>query len=230
MTDTEFFQALDARIAERDLLQHPFYRMWTEGTLPMSALQGYAGQYWQQVWSFPTWLSTLHARSQDKELRSEVARNLAEEEGAETTHPELWLRFAEGIGASRAEVEAARPLPETKGCLETFRYLAEEGRWSEAVAAFYAHESQVPRVAEAKVEGLRENYDVVDPETLEYFQLHAEMDKEHAAAWRRLLAAGCTDEISRKDAVEAAGRAADALWRLLDGVHREYVGAEAAAC
>lgn len=223
MNREEFLQSLDARIAERNLLDHPFYQMWMDGTLPLSALRSYAAQYWQQVWAFPTYLSSLHARSQDPEVRKELARNLAEEEAEELTHPELWLRFAEGIGASRAEMEVTAPLPETRGLVETFRYLSTKGSWSEAVAAFYAYESQVPEIAKAKIRGLKENYGITDAETLGYFNLHSEMDVEHAAAWRRLLAEGCTDDRSRYAALAAAGRAAAALWRLLDGIYHDTI-------
>jgi pyrroloquinoline-quinone synthase len=223
MTREEFLHSLDARINERPLLEHPFYRMWTEGTLPVPALRAYSAQYWHLVWAFPTCLSALHARTQDPKIRREIVRNLAEEEGGDQTHPELWLRFAEGIGASRAEVGVTPPLPETRGLVETMRYLSERGSWFEAVASFYAHESQVPDVAAAKIEGMRKHFPVTDPKALAYFEVHEEMDREHSAAWRGLLAEGCKDEYMQFAALDAAGRTADGLWHLLDGIYDAYV-------
>lgn len=227
MTREDFLESLDARIRERRLLEHPFYKGWTEGTLPVSALRAYAAQYWHLVWNFPSFLSSLHARTQDPGLRKEVARILAGEEAGEVTHAELWLRFAEGIGATRGEVEVTPPLPETRGLVETIRYLSTRASWSEAVAAFYALESQMPEICKAKIEGIRKHFPVTDPEALRYFEVHMEMDQEHPAAWRRLLAEGCRDEYSRNAALEAAGRATGALWRLLDGVQYAHLDREA---
>jgi len=223
MTREEFLQALDVRVQERDLLSHPFLEKWMEGTLPISALRAYAAQYWHLVWAFPSCLSSLHARTQDPEVRKVLARSLAEEEAGEVTHPELWLRLAEGIGATRGELEVTHPLPETRGLVETFRYLSTHGSWTEAVAAFYAFDSQVPELSRRQIEGLRKHFPVMDPEALAYFEQHAEMDMEHATAWARLLREGCGDEYSRNAAIEAASRAANALWHLLDGIQYAYV-------
>jgi pyrroloquinoline quinone (PQQ) biosynthesis protein C len=81
----------------------------------------------------------------------------------------------------------------------------------------------VPELSRRQIEGLRKHFPVMDPAALAFLELHADKDDEHAAAWERLLREGCSDEYSRNAAIEAAARAANALWHLLDGIHHVYV-------
>ena len=64
--------------------------------------------------------------------------------------------------------------------------MASEGTPEEALAAFYAYESQVPRVAKEKERGLREMYGA-DDKTCGYFTLHTTADVYHSQVWRKQL-------------------------------------------
>ncbi len=103
-TATTFWDRLDACTAPYDLLKHPFYQAWTAGELTRDDLAAYASEYWHHVSAFPTYLSALHSRLPDGELRREVLRNLTDEEGVDTAngraHSELWMDFATGMGAT----------------------------------------------------------------------------------------------------------------------------------
>jgi len=78
-----------------------------------------------------------------------------------TPHSELWLDFAEGMGASR-DMRGHQPLPEIDSLMTHFHQIASEGTPEETLAAFYVYESQVPRVAREKERGLREIYGADD--------------------------------------------------------------------
>ena len=95
---------IDDVVSEQHLLKHPFYTAWTEGTLTVSALRGYAAQYYKHVAAFPRYLSAIHAQTPDLETRQYLLENLIDEERGAENHPELWLRFAEGIGTTREVV------------------------------------------------------------------------------------------------------------------------------
>ena len=149
MTTAEFFDQLDARIAPFDLLCHPFYRAWSAGQLSRDDLREYARDYYHHVNAFPTYLAELSMRLEEGELRRAVLANLADEKGwdaANPEHAELWLDFAEGMGASR-NLRGHQPVPEIRNLMAFFHNVASEGTPEEALAAFYAYESQVPRVA-----------------------------------------------------------------------------------
>src|SRR5664280_1177309 len=145
-----FLAALEERIARYDLLCHPYYKAWTAGQLTRDDLREYASDYYQHVAAFPAYLSALHSRLDDGAQRRAVLRNLCEEEIEGRPHSELWLDFAEGMGADRGPVREREPLPEVHELIGEFRRVAREGSTAEALAAFYAYESQVPRVAKAR--------------------------------------------------------------------------------
>ena len=214
-------KAIDTRIAARSLLLHPFYRSWVEGALPMPALRDYAKQYYRHVAAFPTYLSAVHSHTEDVETRRHVLANLIDEEAGHPNHPELWLRFAEGMGVDRDEVTAAEPWEETEGLVGTFRTICRDRGTVEGLAALYAYESQIPAVAESKIAGLKKFYGVTDPRTLSYFEVHIEADREHAAVERKLLERRLSEE-NASAASHAADEVLDALWEALSGVCRRH--------
>jgi pyrroloquinoline-quinone synthase len=220
----DFLTALEGRIARYDLLRHPYYKAWTAGELTREDLREYAADYYSHVAAFPACLSALHSRLDDGELRRAVLRNLCDEEIGGRPHSELWLDFAEGMGGDRDEVRRHRPAPDVRELTAEFRRVAREGSTAEALAAFYAFESQVPRVAKAKVDGLAECYGA-DARTCGYFTLHRFADVKHSQVWRELLAAEITAHPEEGgSALAAAETAARALWRVLDGMEARRRG------
>lgn len=223
--NTSFWNNLEARIAPYNLLKHPFYEAWSCGELTGDDLRAYAAEYWHHVSAFPTYLSALHSRLPDGELRREVLRNLAEEEGTDNPaarpHSDLWLDFAAGMGATRIEVESHTVQPEMAALLATFRSAMQEPKPAAAMAALYAYESKVPQIAVTKAEGLAQHYSA-DAATTKYFTLHQTADVAHAAVWRELIDKELTtDPTATEAALNSAERAAQALWSALDGVERE---------
>jgi pyrroloquinoline-quinone synthase len=226
----EFWNRLEERVAPFNLLQHPFYQAWSRGELTREDLREYAGEYWHHVSAFPTYLSALHSRLPDGELRREVLKNLADEEGVDAAkarpHSDLWMDFAEGMGATRAEVEGRAVQPEMTALTATFRELMKETP-AAALAALYAYESKVPVIAETKASGLAEHY-ATEGAAARYFTLHKTADVHHAAVWRGLIDAQlAADPTAETAALDAAERAAKALWMALDGVEHERMKANA---
>jgi pyrroloquinoline-quinone synthase len=221
MTQTEFFQTLDAHIAKYDLLSHPFYRAWSAGELTRADLAEYAADYYPHVAAFPQHLGELAARTLDGGLRGAILNNRADEVGGDggPAHGQLWLDFAEGMGATREDVKRRKPLPEVELLINIFHRIASEGSPAAALAAFYAYESQVPRVAKAKAEGLKAHYGA-DERTCRYFTLHQTADVHHAAVWKEQLRSRVSDAESQEEALAAAETVAQALWKALDGIER----------
>ena len=89
-------------VARYDLLCHPFYQAWSAGKLTRDDLLHYACEYYHHVAAFPTCLSAFHSRLPDGPLRRRVLMNLCGEEIQGRPHSELWLDFAEGMGAAIA--------------------------------------------------------------------------------------------------------------------------------
>ncbi len=217
---TSFLNELDAIIAQRHMLSHPFYQAWSAGELTLETLRHYARQYYHHVKSFPRYLSNVHANCEDSGARQVILENLIEEERGPENHPELWLRFGEALGDSREQILTAVPLPETRAAVATFLELTREGTAAEGVAALYAYESQIPKVAKIKAEGLKKFYGLADPSGIAYFTVHQEADVQHAAQERELLSKLSDTETTRRKVRATLRLALEAAWQLLDGIVR----------
>ena len=214
--NSELLDKIDAAIARKHLLQHPFYRDWQAGKLSREELQLYAAQYYRHVEAFPKHLRVLAARTEGP-VRNVVLENLAQEEDPAGPHPKLWCDFAAALGVNEEDITCCPALPAAQAVVETFREIAGDRTVAEAVAALYAYESQVPEIAATKIAGLKRFYGVRSPEALAYFRVHEEADKAHRAAWRNWLLEHA--EGSEEDILAATNEALDALWNILDAVH-----------
>ncbi len=225
MNTAEFFEKLEASIAKYDLLCHPFYRAWADGKLTRDDLREYARHYYHHVEAFPCYLAAFALRLEEGELRRAVLANMCDEKGAAekksgkdaVPHSELWLDFAESMG-SRRDLNWHLPVAEVRELIRYFHRVAAEGSPEEALAAFYAYESQVPRIAQEKERGLREMYGA-DDKTCGYFTLHATADVYHSNVWRRQLERRIAQNPDAAyAALDAAENTAKMLWHALDGI------------
>jgi pyrroloquinoline-quinone synthase len=221
MTTKEFLEQLDERIAKYDLLCHPFYKAWSAGELTRNDLAAYGRDYYHHVAEFPEYLKALGSRLSDTKARRAVEANMADENGgydaSGRSHADIWLDFVEGMSGSR-EITGHQPIPEISALMTHFTRVAREGAPEEALAAFYAYESQVPRIAQEKERGLRANYGANDS-ACEYFRLHSTADIYHSQVWRRLLERQVSENNSSANAaLDAAETAARSLWQALDGM------------
>ena len=224
MTSKDFLDQMDARIAKYDLLCHPFYKAWAAGELTPEDLREYGRDYFHQVEQFPQYLEEFAARVEEDQLRRAVLVNREEELGLDGSgsHAELWLDFVEGMGGGR-KAGGRVPVAEITALTGWFHSVAGEGAPAEALAAFYAYESQVPRVAAEKARGLRERYGA-DEKTCRYFTLHVTADVDHSRTWKQQLSKLVNGSPERAEqALNAGEKAAQALWQALDGIEAARV-------
>ena len=218
----KFSQKLHQAISDKHLLKHPYYQAWNEGKLTRDDLQTYAQQYYAQVDLFPRCVSAIHSQCGDAQGRKMLMENLIEEEGMtaeeHADHPELWIRFGEGLGSTRESMTNASPYPETADLNDKFFSLCRQS-YAEGLAALYTYEYQIPKISEVKIKGLKEFYNIHDDKTLSFFAVHQEADVEHSVVCADLL--DRLDEKEQEKALGAAKTTAHALWDFLSGVQRE---------
>jgi pyrroloquinoline-quinone synthase len=221
METKAFLSLLEERIHPYEMLGHPFYKAWSAGELTRDDLREYAEDYYPHVDAFPGYLAQLGVRLEEGELRRAILANMTDEKGGEDSfgepersHSELWLDFVAGLGGGR--VPKRRPVGDVRKLISWFHRVASEGTPEEALAAFYAYESQVPRIAQEEDRVLRDRYGA-DEKTRGYFTFHATADAHHAEVWRSQLEkrVRANPETAQK-ALAAAEKAAKALWAVLD--------------
>lgn len=221
------WKTIDARVEELSMLKHPFYKAWSAGMLTKDDLRYYAKQYYALENEFPRLLSRIHSSCEDAAVRREILENLVDEERGPENHRELWLRFAEGLGVAREEVLAAEPSEATRDAVRALRELAADPEPAVGLCALYAYESQLPRVSEAKLDGLKKLYGIDDERTTRFFEVHREADVWHSEAEKRIVSGS---GLPLEKARAAAESAASALLRFLDGVDAETRLKRGAAC
>jgi pyrroloquinoline-quinone synthase len=217
----EYVDLIDDDIAGKHLLKHPFYLAWTRGELSKEALQDYARQYYHHLAAFPTYLSAVHAKCDDMPVRRQLLSNLIDEEAGSPNHPELWVKFSEGLGVENVDLAQTEKRAETTNLIDTFRSICGKNLTAEGLAALYAYESQIPAICESKIEGLKKHYGFTNPKHYEYFSVHLEADREHSAVERKMLSA-CIDK-DNIDKVRVSVRLVlESLWEMLSGVCRRH--------
>ena len=223
MNKTDFLNKVEKRIKKHHLLNHSFYRAWNAGELDRSVIQEYAAQYFKHVSAFPRYLSSIHSNCEDISVRQEILENLIDEERGKENHPELWMRFAEGMGKDRKSVQETAPIKETEALVNSFMKLSKDERYHMGFGALYCYESMVPEIAENKIDGLKKFYGVTDgEETLKFFEVHQHADKWHRQVVKKLLGEICDSDVKKEEALYSIDQALDSLNNFLTGMERVY--------
>ena len=206
MSPDDMRQSIEAGLAGRRLLSHPFYQRWEAGLLQPGELAAYAAQYRHFETALPGLLrDMLDGLEPNTPAAQLIAQNLADEEGNPQAHVTLFAAFAEGVGA-----RPAAPTEAMRNLLDTYGRLVSAGSAS-GLAALIAYEVQAPEIAASKAAGLRAHY-ALDSRATEFWDVHAHMDRDHAE-W----AVDALAQLPRGEAaIPAAREAADAWWAFLD--------------
>ena len=222
MAELSFIEQVDSQIKNHHLLNHPFYKAWNTGDLEVSTIQEYAAQYYKHVSAFPRYLSAIHSNCDDIKTRQILLENLVDEEMGAENHPELWMRFAEGMGNSRNNVKNTVAMKETQQLVDTFTKLSKSERYHIGLAALYCYESMIPEVAENKIKGLRKFYGIDDENTLKFFTVHMHADKWHREVLRKLIAELNDSKEKQSETMAAIDEALHTLNDFLTGMEKTY--------
>ena len=190
----DFKQALNSKIADHNLLNHPFYQAWSTGELPRNALRSYAREYGAFISTVPDgWEAVGDAETAAEEIE----------------HIDLWTDFATGLDTTISEAE----IPQVKTLVDTANELFSER--ATALGALYAFEAQQPATAQSKLAGLKAFYQL--PETVEpYFETHSHNDHEAEMLLARI--AELPTE-SHATVIHACEQMSLALWHALTGIY-----------
>jgi pyrroloquinoline quinone (PQQ) biosynthesis protein C len=218
--DDDLAGVVASALEGRRLLAHPFYLRWEAGELTSAELAEYAVHYRAFEAVLPEVLATVVDELEaagEHEAAGMVARNLADELGRPESHLSLFDGFAAALPEARI---ASGPGAAAQALADTYRELAVESPVA-AIAGLAAYETQAAAIATSKGDGLRRWYGM-DAAGTRFWDLHAAMDVEHGEwAVEALMMLGA----DAGEVDEAARRAADAWWALLDERQAEGVSA-----
>jgi pyrroloquinoline-quinone synthase len=173
------------KLAHHPFKTHDFYHRLERGEVPRETIHRWAKQFYPWLLSVPIAYAERYARTSvdpgfaryRRMILDQLVEEAGDPKGLEPGHPELWLRFCEGIGLPRGEVEGAPLLPSTLVAIDDFLYLNRE-------APFYvsaAGSSEPPNVELCARLGpaFGRHYGVAE-DHLVYYRLHVTADEEHS--------------------------------------------------
>lgn len=222
----EFMRELQRAIADkRTFGRHPLWLKIAEGKLRRPDAQTWAMQFFLQVREFPRAVSGLHSRCPFLDERIKLAESLYEEEtgrisGCNVPHPELFIRFGEGLGLARRQLLEAQPLPGTAALIRWFESATREHSFLEGAAAInLAAEGQVPGAFAPFARALERHYGLT-PEQVAFWDIHEEADREHSDIADHIVARyAVTDEVQER-VKRALMRSLDLWWKFFDDIEQ----------
>jgi pyrroloquinoline-quinone synthase len=224
MAPQDFIKELVSRIeARRTFGSHPLWLEIADGKLSAEQMKLFAIQFFLQVREFPRAVSAMHANCPFPEERMELAENVYEEEtgrisGCNQPHPELFIRFGEALGLSRADMVEGQPLPGTRALIDWFELSTKQRSFIEAAAAInLAAEGQVPGAFGPMASRLRENYGL-SKEAVEFWDLHEMADADHSDVGDNIVVRHATDAEMQARVRDALQHSLDAWWQFFDGI------------
>jgi pyrroloquinoline-quinone synthase len=188
--------SLDSHIDQWNLLKHPFYQAWSNGTLPVEALRAYAHEYGAFINTLPQGWDTLgETKAAD----------------VETMHARLWDAFATAL---ETRVTAHAEITQVKALVTTAKTLFATP--ASAIGALYALEKQQPKTAASKLEGLDTHYKTLPEGVRPYFEAHLDDTHEVAVLEKKMTGFSAQD---RTACEQACATMSKAMWDALSGLH-----------
>jgi pyrroloquinoline-quinone synthase len=211
------------KMAHHPFKTHPFFQSLERGEVPKDVVGRWVKQFFPWLSCVPIAMALRFTNCpwepEFDRFRKMILDQLVEEsgdpKGTAPGHPELWLRFCEGLGISRTEVLGAPLLPSTLVAMDDFLYINRE-------APFYvsaAGSSEPPNVelCARLLPAFKKHYGV-DDWHLEYYSLHVTADEDHSRFVGAMVAAFAKTPEIRKQMWNAMLRGFALHKLLVDGV------------
>ena len=216
---------------------HPFFRAFGEGKLPLRALGVYMALHRKFVQQALASFGILYARTMTHDdIRKAIAENISEEEGLKAIpreghvphdHAELIVRFCRAAGLSESEVRTVAFTPAWWARSLHYYQTGVQEPLGVVLAMQSTQEGQQPALnTEVILPAFARHYGYPagSPE-IEFFTEHAEADIEHSQRQAVLCAKYVDTEALKARALEVAEQACQLRWAsITDLYRREYLG------
>ena len=216
--------------------RHPFHRRMNEGGLSRRQIQGWAANRFYYQENLPRKDAAILANCPDREVRRRWIRRILDQDGTVLDGAvldgvagaeggiEAWLRLAEAVGLTRAEVlDDRHVVPGVRFAVDAYITFARTRPWTEAVASSLT-ELFAPDLMAERLAAFERHYPWIDRQGLAYFRARltqAPRDSEHAM---EVVTEYCRTPDEQAAAVAALSFKCDVLWSMLDAIDRAYAG------
>jgi pyrroloquinoline-quinone synthase len=224
VVDTESFVAELRAYSRRYHDAHPFHVKMNNGGLSRRQIQGWVANRFYYQENLPRKDAAILAQCPDREARRRWIQRIVDHDGAvgEDGGIEAWLRLAEAVGLTRAEVQDGRHLvPGVRFAVDAYVAFASTRPWVEAVASSLT-ELFAPDLMTERLLAFERCYPWIDSAGLTYFRSRlsqAPRDSEHAL---QVVTEHCRSIEQQSRALAALSFKCDVLWSMLDAIEHAF--------
>jgi pyrroloquinoline quinone (PQQ) biosynthesis protein C len=219
---------------------HPFFRAFAEGKLPLKSMGRYLALHYQFVSRALPSIAVLYSRVfEHEDVRKAIAENIAEEEGLKAIpgeghkphdHNEMIFRFCKAAGFSADDVRNIKMTPAWWARSLHYATVTTTEPLGVVLAMQSTQEGQQPALNDELVLPAFERhygYKRSAPE-VEFFAEHAVADIEHSRRQLELCAKHLTTPELRARALKVAQEAVELRWASITDIYRADVLGEKA--
>jgi pyrroloquinoline-quinone synthase len=219
LDEQQFTAALHAN-RQRYWHDHPFHRRLHQGKLSEHEIRTWVANRWYYQAVLPRKDAAILANCPLQEVRRRWVGRILFQDGANEGEGglEAWLRLAEAVGLTRAEVIAERHVaPGVRFAVDAYLTFARTRPWLEAVASSLT-ELFSPDLMRRRLAAMREHYPWIDPAGYTYFESRTSAAASDSEVAMDLVLSHCRTRAEQDAAIDALKFKGDVLWALLDSI------------
>ena len=207
------------KMAHHPFRVHPFFSRIEHGEADRALIFRWAAQFYPWLACVPHAMAERFGRCSweprfdpyRRMILDQLVEEAGDPKGSAPGHPELWLRFCEGLGLGRPAIAETPLLPSTLVAMDNFLYLNREVPFF--VSAAGSSEPPNVELCARLLPAFRAHYQVPEP-ALTYYTLHVTADEDHSR-WVNQMVADFASTPEIRQAMWQAMLRGFALHRLL---------------
>ena len=228
MTDAPWSaEEFEQRLRERGRayhIHHPFNVMLNGGRATPEQIRGWvANRFYYQI-NIPIKDAAILANCEERAVRRNWVQRILDHDGygEDSGGIESWLRLAEAVGLTRAEVESLKPvLPGVRFAVDAYVNFARRAPWQEAVCASLT-ELFAPEIHKQRLASWPEHYPWIDQAGLRYFQSRVSLARRDVEFGLALTLERFRTRAAQQRALEVLQFKLDILWQMNDAMALAY--------
>jgi pyrroloquinoline-quinone synthase len=224
-------EEFEAQLRERGRayhIHHPFNVMLNTGKAAPDQVRGWvANRYYYQI-AIPIKDAAVLSNCPDIEVRRGWVQRILDHDGFELNGVrdaggiEAWLRLADAVGLTRAEVTDLRHVtPGVRFAVDAYINFARRAPWQEAVCSSLT-ELFAPEIHKQRLATWPEHYAWIEPEGLAYFRNRVSQARRDVEQGLAITLAHFATRALQERALEVLQFKLDILWALNDAMALKY--------
>ncbi|HYM26508.1 MAG TPA: pyrroloquinoline-quinone synthase PqqC [Steroidobacteraceae bacterium] len=222
-TRAEFEQQLRDR-GRAYHIHHPFNVMLNGGKASREQIQGWvANRFYYQI-NIPIKDAAILANCEDRMVRRNWVQRILDHDGygEDAGGIDSWLRLAEAVGLTRAQVESlGEVVPGVRFAVDAYVNFARRAPWPEAVCASLT-ELFAPEIHKQRLASWPAHYPWIEPAGLKYFQSRVSLARRDVEFGLALTLDRFRSRAAQERALEVLQFKLDVLWQMNDAMAQAY--------